>query len=129
MLAYVFWHTPAPSADLERYERLLIDFHKTLGAHAPGGFRTSLVFRIANAPWIGAGGNAYEDWDVIDNSAALDPTNAAAVPGPRKAPHVLVPSSPAPGAAGLYPQKPAHLAPINFARHAAWFSKPAVTYD
>src|SRR3954466_6068170 len=129
MLAYVFWHTPAPSADLERYERLLIDFHKTLSAHAPGGFRTSLVFRIANAPWIGAGGNAYEDWYVIDNSAALDAINDAAVSGPRKAPHDLVASFAASGAAGLYRLKSGSLDEMKHGRHAWWFSKPAGSYD
>src|SRR5436190_17066242 len=105
MLAYVFWHTPAPSADRERYERLLIDFHKTLGAHAPPGFKASFVFRTQNAPWIGNGGPAYEDWYIIEDSAALDAINDAAISGPRKAPHDLVASLAAAGAAGLYQLK------------------------
>jgi len=129
MLAYVFWHIPAPSADRSQYQRLLIDFHKTLAAHAPAGFRTSFAFRTQNAPWIGNGAAAYEDWYVIDNSAALDAINNAAISGPRKAPHDLVASLAASGAAGLYRLKTGQLESMKSARHAAWFAKPAISYD
>src|SRR3954469_18561645 len=123
MLAYVFWHVPGASVDREKYERLLIDFHKTLAAHAPAGFHTSPVFRIENAPWIGAGAAAYEDWYIVENSAALDALNDAAVSGPRKAPHDLVASFAASGAAGLYRLKSGSLDEMKYARHAWWFSK------
>ena len=129
MLAYVFWHIPAPAADRQRYERLLLDFHTTLAEHRPSGFRSSFVFRTQNAPWIGTGGPAYEDWYIIENSAALDPLNDAAISGPRKAPHDLVASLASSGAAGLYRLKTGALESMHSARHALWFSKPAMTYD
>jgi hypothetical protein len=129
MLAYVFWHLPAPTAKLTDYERLLIEFHKTLAAHAPAGFRSSQAFRISNAPWIAAGAPAFEDWYLLDNSAALDAINDAAISGPRKAPHDLVASLAASGAAGLYRLKSGGLEAMRHARHATWFSKPAITYD
>jgi hypothetical protein len=129
MLAYVFWHIPAPSADIERYERLLLDFHKILKSNAPTGFKTSFVFRIQNAPWIASASPAYEDWYIIENSAALDPLNDAAISGPRKAPHDLVASLAASGAAGLYRLKSGQLESMKFARHSLWFSKPAITYN
>ena len=129
MLAYVFWHIPAPTADRDDYERLLIDFHKTLAAHAPPGFGSSLVFRTQNSPWIGNGAPAYEDWYLVDNSTALDAINDAAISGPRKAPHDLVAALATSGAAGLYRLKTGPLDSMRAARHALWFSKPAITYD
>ena len=129
MLAYVFWHIPATGADREKYERLLIDFHKTLARHAPAGFRTSFIFRTQNAPWIGSGAAAYEDWYIVDNFSALDALNDAAVSGPRKPPHDLVASFASAGAAGLYRLKAGQLEAMNQARHAAWFAKPAGPYD
>ena len=129
MLAYVFWHVPAAKVDRGNYERLLIDFHTTLAAHAPAGFDRSFVFRIENAPWIGLGGAAYEDWYVLENSAALDALNDAAVSGPRKAPHDLVASFAAGGAAGLYRLRSGSLESMKAARHALWFSKTPGPYD
>lgn len=129
MLAYVFWHIPAPDSDRQRYERLLIDFHETLAAHAPAGFRTSFVVRTQSSPWIGSGAPAYEDWYIVENSAALDAINDAAISGPRKAPHDSVAALAAAGAAGLYRLKTGQLDSMKSARHAAWFSKPAITYD
>jgi len=129
MLAYVFWHIPASSAQRDEYERLLIGFHETLAAHAPQGFRRSFVNRVEKAPWIGAGAAAYEDWYIVENSAALDGLNDAAVSGPRKAPHDLVASFAASGAAGLYRLKSGSLDEMKFACHAWWFSKPAGSYD
>jgi hypothetical protein len=129
MLAYVFWHVPAPGVDREDYERLLAGFHRTLAAHAPDGFCSSLVFRIENAPWIGSGGAAYEDWYILESSAALDALNDAAVSGPRKAPHDLVASFAASGAAGLYRLKSGQIDSMKFARHALWFSNAAGSYE
>jgi hypothetical protein len=129
MLAYVFWHIPASTASRDNYERLLIDFHESLATHAPPGFRSSLIFRTQNSHWIGNGAAAYEDWYLLDNSAALDPINDAAVSGPRKAPHDLVASFAASGTAGLYRLKTGQVESMRHARHAAWFSKPAITYS
>src|SRR5258706_4785659 len=129
MLAYVFWHIPSPNIDRSRYERLLIDFHKSLAAHPPLGFHTSLIFRTQNSPWIGNGAPAYEDWYVIENSSALDPLNDFAISGPRQAPHDLVASLASSGAAGLYRLKSSSIESMKHARHALWFSKPSLSYD
>ena len=129
MLAYVFWHIPAPNTDRAHYERLLIDFHKSLAAHAPPGFHSSLIFRTQNSPWVGNGAPAYEDWYVIENSSALDPLNDFAISGPRKAPHDLVASLASSGAAGLYRLKSGSIESMKHARHALWFSKPSISYD
>src|SRR5207245_9195214 len=93
------------------------------------GFHSSVIFRILNAPWIGNGAPAYEDWYLLDNSAALDAINDAAISGPRKAPHDLVASLASCGAAGLYRLKSGALESLQNARFALWFSKPALPYD
>jgi len=129
MLAYVFWHIPAPGTDRNSYERHLIEFHKTLAAHPPAGFQASFIFRTQNAPWIGTGAPAYEDWYIIENSSSLDPLNDFAISGPRKAPHDLVASLATSGAAGLYRLKSGSIESMKLARHALWFSKPAISYD
>ncbi|HEV8604647.1 MAG TPA: hypothetical protein VGQ99_04735, partial [Tepidisphaeraceae bacterium] len=117
------------AADRAHYERSLIDFHKILAKYAPAGFRSSLLFRTENCPWIAAGGPAYEDWYVLDNSAALDAISDAAISGPRKASHDQIASLAASGAAGLYRLKSGDQEAMRLARHATWFSKPALTYD
>ena len=81
------------------------------------------------SPWIASGAVAYEDWYVIDNSAALDAINDAAISGPRKNPHDQLASLAASGAAGLYRLKTGQLDSMKSAQHAVWFSKPAISYD
>jgi hypothetical protein len=98
MLAYVFWHWSKPDvapADYEQHQRA---FHAALAASAPNGFLKSTSFRIdGQAPWLG-GAPAYADWYLVDNSAALDPLNAAAVSGVCEAPHTRVAQAMAAGA-------------------------------
>jgi len=65
----------------------------------------------------------------LDNSTELDAINDAAISGPRKAPHDLVASMAASGAAGLYRLKTGQLESMRTAGHALWFSKPSITYD
>lgn len=89
LLAYVFRHRARAGADAVEYKAGLVAFHRSLRAESPAGFRRSLSCRVEAAPWI-AGGDAaggYEDWYVVDDSAALDPLNAAAVSGARRGPH------------------------------------------
>ncbi len=129
MLAYTFWHVPAPDTNRAHYERLLIDFHKSIASHAPAGFHSSLIFRTQNSPWIGNGAPAYEDWYLLDNSSSLDTLNDFAVSGPHKAPHDLVASLASSGAAGLYRLKTGSIESMKHARHSLWFSKPSMPYD
>jgi len=79
MLAYVFWHWPEPQGNPAQYESRLLDFQKSLAASPPAGFRESAVFRVQGAPWLPTPGAAYEEWYLLEGSAALDPLNDAAV--------------------------------------------------
>src|SRR5581483_11172100 len=78
VLAYVFSHRPAPGADVASYEEVLRAFHRALAEMRPPGFVRSMTYRL---------GPAYADWYLVENSAALDPLNEAAVTGARQASH------------------------------------------
>jgi hypothetical protein len=79
------------------------------------------VFRIAAIPWLG-GRAGYEDWHLLEGSAALDVLNRAAVSGMRQIPHDRIAALATDGIAGLYGIRQGR--PID-PRVAYWLSKPA----
>jgi hypothetical protein len=123
MLAYVFWHWRQSSVTRETYEAHLASFHQTLADNGPPGFRHSVVFAIENAFWLGTSGVAYEEWYVVDDSAALDPLNIAAVSGACEAPHNLVARQAADGIGGLYRWRDG-IQRVSGAKYATWLAKP-----
>src|SRR4051794_21768971 len=98
MLAYVFWHRGAGAA----YRPALTAFHAALAAAPPAGFARSYAFRLDVAPWLAGDGDAYEDWYLVDDWAALGTLNDAAVSASRRAPHDAVARLAAAGAGGVY---------------------------
>ncbi|HVH62481.1 MAG TPA: hypothetical protein VNA65_02665 [Candidatus Dormibacteraeota bacterium] len=74
MLAYLFFHQPAVSVDRGEYEEGLRRFHAALAEGNVEGFISSSTYRV---------GGRYCDWYLVQNSAALDVLNDAAVSGPR----------------------------------------------
>jgi len=123
MLAYVFWHWPQPSVATNSYETDLIQFHETLRSNKPDGFHRSLVFSINNASWLGTEGVAYEEWYLLNDSAAMDRINHAAVHGPCEEPHNRVARNAAGGVGGLYRLRLGQEG-LGNAKYATWFSKP-----
>ena len=130
MLAYVFWHWKQAAVGREEYERALSRFHTALKDAPPPGFQRSWVWRVAEAPWIpgggggGGGGDAgYEDWYLVDGSAALDPLNDAAVTASRQNAHDQAARLVAGGTAGLYRLRAGE--PLSDAARGIWFPKPA----
>jgi hypothetical protein len=121
VLAYVFWHWPQPAVDRAEYERVLGRFHASLRDAPPPGFQRSWVWRVARAAWLPA--PAYEDWYLLDDSAALDRLNDAAVTAGRQAAHEHAARLVAGGVAGLYRLRAG--GPLSGARHAHWLAKPA----
>src|ERR1700752_4970973 len=101
MLAYVFWHWRRPGGPAADYEALQRRFHAALGAAPPAGFLGSRSLAVMNAPWAAGGGEAYEDWYLVADSAALDPLNDAAISASRQAPHDAAAAAAAGGTAGL----------------------------
>lgn len=123
MLAYVFWHWPQTTVDEQSYAAHLESFHRALAANKPDGFHRSIVFRIEDANWLDTRGPAYEEWYLLDDSAAMDPLNDAAVSGACEAPHNLVAREAAGGTGGLYRLRSAAEV-LNEARFAVWLAKP-----
>jgi hypothetical protein len=123
MLAYVFWHWPRFDVDLTLYQKNLRAFHKTLAANTPPGFHHSTAFSIKGANWLDSTGSAFEEWYLLDNSAALDQLNDAAVTGACEQPHNVVAKDAAGGTAGLYRLRRG-AADLSRKRFAVWFSKP-----
>ena len=127
MLAYVFWHWPLREVQVAEYEARLREFHESLRAHPPAGFLQSASFRVIGAPWTPAA-NAYEDWYLIEDFAALGALNEASVSGPRQQPHDSAARLAAGGAGAVYRMLFCKTNPIG-GGVARWFSKPAgMTY-
>ena len=124
MLAYVFWHWPQEAVARSAYLDHLADFHQTLAAHRPVGFQRSVVFSIRGANWLNTAGEAFEEWYLLDDSAAMDRLNEAAVSGVCEGPHNRVAREAADGTGGLYRLR-AGQEDLAQARFAVWLSKPA----
>jgi hypothetical protein len=122
VLAYLFWHRPRASVATGHYEDLLRAFHETLAAHAPGGFASSHVWRLAATPWLG-GGAGYEDWYLVEDWTAVGVLNDAAVAGVRRPPHDAAAAAAGAGTAGVYRRLLG--APRPTGALAAWFDAPA----
>ena len=128
MLAYVFWHWPQSNVDSDSYVEHLTQFHQVLAANKPEGFQQSVVFRIRGANWLNTTDEAYEEWYLLDDSAAMDRLNEAAVSGVCEEPHNRVARAAADGIGGLYRLR-AGGEDLAHAKFAVWLSKPAgVTY-
>jgi hypothetical protein len=92
LLAYVYFHRAGSAVETVPYEAALRRFHASLASEPPAGFISSATYRI---------GNGYADWYLVNNSAALDPLNEAAVDRARSAPHDAVAHMSADGAGKL----------------------------
>ncbi len=116
MLAYVFWHRPAPGTDTAAYEAGMRAFHAALGRLG------SVTFAIDGTPWDG-GPPAYEDWYPVTDWADLGRLNEEAISGARRAPHDAVAFRAAWGAGGVWKEVRPGFA-LAGATHATWFAKP-----
>ncbi len=128
MLAYVFWHQRASRITREHYQEKLLAFHRSLHERHPQGFVGSVVLEIARLPWMTAGREeVYEDWYLIEHSAALDPLDEAAVSGSCYEPHQQIAHLASHGTGGLYRLKEGaiDLSQVAGPRLITWFGKPA----
>ena len=123
MLAYVFWHWPRSDVDRGSYVDHLCAFHQTLGLNRAPGFQQSAVFRIHGANWLNTTGEVYEDWYLLDDSAAMDRLNDAAVSGVCEDPHNAIARNAADGTGGLYRLRVGY-ENLTESRFAVWLSKP-----
>ncbi|HEX3232914.1 MAG TPA: hypothetical protein VHR41_01870 [Gemmatimonadales bacterium] len=121
-LAYVFWHWRRQGVAGPSYVELQRRFHAALAAAPPPGFIDSRSVAIRGVSWAAAGEEAYEDWYLVEDMAALDPLNQAAVTGSRQLPHDAAAAAAQGGTAGLYRLRAGSEADVQ--RTAAWFAKP-----
>src|SRR5215207_7732103 len=123
MLAYVFWHVPAPGTQAPDYEARLDSFHDSLRAGAPAGLGPTATVALHEVPWLG-GAPGYEDWYLVQDFAALGTLNGAAVSGARRAPHDAAAAAARAGVAGVMGHVAGPLLPAA-PGWAAWLTKPA----
>jgi hypothetical protein len=129
MLAYVFWHWRRSEIAREDYEEMQRRFHAALRAEPSPGFLISHSVALRGAPWAASGGEAYEDWYLVEGSAALDPLNQAAITASRQVPHDAAAAVAQGGTAGLYRLRRGTFRE-RVPRLATWFSKPSgMGYD
>ena len=114
MEAYVFSHRPAPGVDVAVYEAGLRTFHEQLARSAPAGFISSNTFRV---------GERYDDWYLIEGSAALDAVNHAAMKDAQGRAHDELARLSADGYGKLY--RLASGQPTAAAGYEVRFAKPA----
>ena len=122
MLAYFFYHWKRSDVSEIDYEQRLRAFHDALKAAPSEGFSSSWSVALAGTTWANSGGDSYEDWYIVRNSADLDPLNDAAISASRKVPHDKAASALEGGSAGLYRTRLGEM--INCPRFTAWFAKP-----
>ncbi|AUX39677.1 hypothetical protein SOCE26_010720 [Sorangium cellulosum] len=122
MLVYVFWHWRQPQTAAEDYERRQRAFHAALAAAPPPGFLRSFSVALSGAPWAASGGEAYEDWYLVQDFGALGALNEAAVSASRSAPHDAAAAVASGGAGGLYRLRGGSA--LHAPGVAHWFGKP-----
>lgn len=79
MRAFIMWHRPRTDVDADGYRQGLFRFFAALGAARPSGLISICSHWVeapAPAPDQGA---AFEDWYLLEDSAALDTINDAAI--------------------------------------------------
>jgi hypothetical protein len=123
LLAYVFWHWKQAAIAQADYESRQRDFHAALASAPSEGFVASFSVALSGAPWAARGGDAYEDWYLVQDWSALGALNEAAVTAGRALPHDAAASAVADGAGGLCGLRLG--VPDRAPRYAHWFGKPA----
>jgi hypothetical protein len=122
MLAYVFWHRPAPGVAPEAYGASIERFHHSLAARPPAGFVRSVCLRAPGPNWLGAE-PAFEDWYVVEDFAALGVLNAAAIGRGHLSAHDALAAHAGPGTGSIYQLLEGAATPA-LARVAVWIEKP-----
>lgn len=122
MLSYVLWHWKRAGITAEDYETRQRAFHAALAAAPSSGFLGSFSLALSHAPWPAGGGDAYEDWYLVQDFAALGRLNESAASTSRAAPHDAAAAVAAGGAGGLYGLRRG--AALRQPRFAHWFEKP-----
>ena len=123
MLAYVFWHRPASGVAPEAYAAAVRRFHRSIALRPPAGFVSSACLRAPELAWLPGEGEAFEDWYVVEDFAALGVLNAAAVARGHVSAHDEAARRAGPATGGVYDLREGVAAPAE-AHVAVWIDKP-----
>jgi hypothetical protein len=116
VLAYLSWHRPAATVEIDAYEQALEQFHRSLAHRPPCGFRGSAALRAPQLPWLAAAADAgaepgrahsvqaggYEDWYLLDDWAAVGVLEEAAVARGHHGAHERIASRAGPATSSIY---------------------------
>jgi hypothetical protein len=122
MLAYVFWHRPAPGVAPEAYATVIDRFHRSIAARPPAGFVHSASFQAPPPNWLGEA-PAFEDWYVVEDFAALGVLNEAAVGRGHLTAHDAAARHAGPGSGSIY-RLLEGTPTLTQVRVAVWIEKP-----
>jgi len=122
MLAWLFWHSRFSEVPEDVYRENLLVFHDRIAAAAPAGYLGSRIRRYASLPWLNTPHEAYEDWYFVENSAALDPLDEAALAEFSRRDHDNVARLAATATSGLYRLRAG--SPLSDPVNCSWLSKP-----
>lgn len=116
MLASVFWHESRAGVAARDYEAAHREFHEVLWRSRVPGLLALRVYRLDVIPWLPGRPSGYEDWHLLEDSAALDRLNEAAVTQARQLPHERIAAMAAGGTArtewNIACRLMAHVAPL-----------------
>ncbi len=101
MLAFLFWHRPSGGVSTAAYRAALTAYHRSLVGMDCRGFHGSFSAAVEAVPWLD-GRDGYEDWYLVESSAALDRLNEAGIAPERHALHDAIAAPMAVGHGGLY---------------------------
>src|SRR4051812_43545559 len=128
MLAWLFWHSRLPEVPEDAYRENLLAFHDRIAAATPAGYLGSRIRRYEKLPWLNTPHESYEDWYFVENSAALDPIDEAALAAFSRDDHDRVARLTATATSGLYRLRAG--SPLSDPASCSWLSKPRVEpYD
>lgn len=124
LMAYVFWHWPAPGTAPASYESAMLHFHRRLRAADSSALVGSRTFRVEGEPWLPEA-QGYVDWYLLEGgSASLDVLNDLAVSPSLVEAHDRPAGMVAGGAGGVY-RLVAGASSMPPPSAATWLSKPA----
>jgi hypothetical protein len=122
LLAYVLWHVARAGVAARDYESAHQAFHDLLWESGVAGLAGLRVHALPVIPWLASQAPGYEDWHLLEDSAALDRLNEAAITKARQLPHDRIAALADEGIAGLYGLRAGSLIEPAV---AYWLSKPA----
>ncbi len=122
MLAYVLWHVARAGVGAREYEAAHHAFHDVLWATGVPGFIGLRVYALPAIPWLASPAPGYEDWHLLESSAAMDRLNEAAITNARQLPHDRIAALADEGIAGLYGLRAGRMIEPSV---AYWLAKPA----